>query len=309
VLTRNATGVDEWAAVLSDSFVPLRLANATPNFRGSVRQVALGAEVTLTDVRTLGQSTVLRTERLIRREPRELYLFHLHHSGQGAVLQDERAVTLRPGSAALYDTTRPYRLEAPTVSRGFVLQVPRAALHERLGGSADLRGRGLPSDAPAVRVLAGFLRELAAASPTLETRHLAEFGCTAVDLLATTLRSSLGGSVSSTGRQALLSAVVDHVTDNLADPALTPSTVAASHGVSLRYLADLFAELDTSPAEFIRAARLKAAHRALVDPRQSRCPITAIAARCGFSDRTTFTRAFVRRYGTTPSELRAGARA
>jgi AraC-like DNA-binding protein len=61
----------------------------------------------------------------------------------------------------------------------------------------------------------------------------------------------------------------------------------------------------TSPAAFIRAQRLQAAHRALSDPRQAHRTTAGIATQYGFADRTTFTRAFVREYGITPAELRA----
>jgi hypothetical protein len=68
---------DEWADVISRSFVPLALGEAAAEFRGSVRQTVLLPGITLTDVRTQGRSVVLRTERLVRCEPREDYLFSL----------------------------------------------------------------------------------------------------------------------------------------------------------------------------------------------------------------------------------------
>lgn len=80
---------------------------------------------------------------------------------------------------------------------------------------------------------------------------------------------------------------------------------ARHQGVSLRFTAELFSADGTSPAAFIRAERLRAAHRILADPRYATLTVSAIAARCGFTDRTTFTRAFVRAYGLTPAEVRA----
>jgi AraC-like DNA-binding protein len=154
-------------------------------------------------------------------------------------------------------------------------------------------------------VLAAFLRELVTAAGELEPERLAELGWTTIDLLATALRAAAGQDAPVVGRQAVLRALREYVAAHLNEPELTPALLARSRGVSPRYVAELFAESGTSPAAFIRDERLKAAHRALADPRQVHRTIAAIAARSGFADRTTFTRAFVRRYGVTPTEVRA----
>ena len=298
-------GRDEWAEVISHSFVPLSLGDAAPQFRGAVRQTVLSPRVTLTDVETHGRSVVLRTERLVRGEPRDDYLLSLQLAGPAAVLQGDREVTLHPGGGALYDTARPYRLVFPASSQEVVLHVPRQLLRDRLDDLADLYGRALPNDAPAVRVFAGFLRELAAAAPRLEPPRLTEFGWTAVDLLASALRATAAEVPPAGAQPALLWAMREYVTAHLADPDLSPTLLARVHGVSPRYATELFADSGTSPAAFIRAERLRAAHRALTDPRQSNRPIAVIATRCGFLDRPTFTRAFVRQYGVTPAQVRA----
>ncbi len=87
------------------------------------------------------------------------------------------------------------------------------------------------------------------------------------------------------------------VQDHLTDSSFAPAVLARRHGISARNAADLFAEAGTSPATYIRDQQLKAAHRVLADPRQSHRTIARIAAQLGFTDRTTFTRAFVRQYG------------
>ncbi|MFE7842477.1 helix-turn-helix domain-containing protein [Streptomyces sp. NPDC057474] len=301
-----ARSPDEWAQVITESFVPLSLGSVSGSFRGSVRSSVLGPSVTLTEVRTRGLSVVVRSSRLIRTEPRDDYLFSLHLDGEGSVLQGGREAGLAHGGGALYDASRPYELRFPTDTQELVLQMPRGQLRDRVGRVEDLCGLALPARHPAVRVLAAYLRELADTCDDLTGDQRAELGVTAVDLLSTALRATAGdASGVPGGRAALLAAMRVFVRDHLADARLTPETLARRHGVSLRYTAELFAADGTSPAAFIRAERLRAAHRTLTDPRYAALTVSAVAARCGFTDRTTFTRAFVRAYSRTPAEVRA----
>ena len=54
-------------------------------------------------------------------------------------------------------------------------------------------------------------------------------------------------------------------------------------------------------------ARLARAHRMLTDPRHVGRPVSAIAFDVGFGDLSHFNRTFRRRYGATPSDVRAAA--
>ncbi len=71
-----------------------------------------------------------------------------------------------------------------------------------------------------------------------------------------------------------------------------------------RVLQGLFAEEGSSPARFIRDQRLIHA-RALLDDGE---PISRTGVLSGFSDLGTFTRAFRRRFGCTPSSYLRGYR-
>src|SRR5207253_2132480 len=53
--------------------------------------------------------------------------------------------------------------------------------------------------------------------------------------------------------------------------------------------------------------RLLSAWRMLTSPTHLHCTIGAIALEAGFSDLSYFNRSFRRRYGASPSEVRAGA--
>ncbi|MGW5877275.1 AraC-like ligand-binding domain-containing protein [Nocardiopsis terrae] len=302
----HAHGAAEWEQAISTGFVPLRLGRVADGFHGSLSQTCLLPGVTVTTVRTHGDSEVLRTARLAGATPRDDLLFSLHLSGVGTVRQGDREARLEPGAGALYDVALPYSLRFPASSREIVLQLPRRMLSERFDRVDEACGRALGAQRPTTRVLAAFLRELADTGPRLDTESRAELAWSSAELLATALRAAAGEPRPlSEGRRALLETMCAHVRERCIDPGLTPQVLAGRHSVSVRYTTALFAEADTSPGAFIRDQRLNRAHRALTDPRQAHRTIAGIAAGSGFGDRTTFTRAFVRRFGVTPAELRA----
>lgn len=70
----------------------------------------------------------------------------------------------------------------------------------------------------------------------------------------------------------------------------------------------LFEAEGLSASEFILSQRLARAHRLLGDPKLIARSISSIAYDIGFGDLSYFNRTFRRRYGATPSEIRAGSR-
>jgi AraC-like DNA-binding protein len=79
------------------------------------------------------------------------------------------------------------------------------------------------------------------------------------------------------------------------------ATLARRLGMGVRTLRRRLAELDTSLAELIEAARRDAARAALAGIE----PIKAIALRLGYSEQSAFHRAFKRWTGMTPGQYRA----
>lgn len=69
----------------------------------------------------------------------------------------------------------------------------------------------------------------------------------------------------------------------------------------------LFATEAASFSEFVLAQRLVRAHQMLTDPRCTGRPISAIAFDAEFTDLSHFNRTFRRRFGSTPSDVRARA--
>jgi AraC-like DNA-binding protein len=130
------------------------------------------------------------------------------------------------------------------------------------------------------------------------------------DLVALTLGATRDSSAIAGGRgirAARLHAIKTDILSNLAARDLSIDVVARRHSISPRYVRKLFESAGTSFSDFVVDRRLARAHRRLTDPRFAAHTISAIAFEAGFGDLSYFNRLFRRRYGATPSDVRAGA--
>jgi AraC-like DNA-binding protein len=108
-------------------------------------------------------------------------------------------------------------------------------------------------------------------------------------------------------RAARLRAIKTDIAERANQHDLTVAAVAARQGISESYVRKLFETEGTSFSEFVLGQRLVRAHRLLTDPRFAARSVTSVAFDSGFGDVSYFNRSFRRRYGATPSEIRAEA--
>jgi transcriptional regulator GlxA family with amidase domain len=98
--------------------------------------------------------------------------------------------------------------------------------------------------------------------------------------------------------------VTDHVSGRL-DADLSTESLAQLARVSPRHLTRLFrTHLRQTPGRYVRKARVTAAAQLLTT---TDLPVARIASRCGFASAEALRQAFVREYGTTPSQYRTVA--
>ncbi|MDT4922450.1 MAG: hypothetical protein QOG01_163 [Pseudonocardiales bacterium] len=124
------------------------------------------------------------------------------------------------------------------------------------------------------------------------TSHLAQALIASVDADGPHARAALN--------EALDARIVEYVLLHLADPSLTPQSIAAAHHISLRHLYRLWSHNELGLAEWIIVERLARAAAALAGERQQRRPISAIAYSLGFKDAAHFSRRFRSTYGVPP---------
>jgi AraC-like DNA-binding protein len=106
--------------------------------------------------------------------------------------------------------------------------------------------------------------------------------------------------------EALVTRIEAYVQQHLADPALSPESIAHAHQISVRQLYKLWSARELGLAEWIMQGRLEGARRDI--RRNEAMPIATLARRWGFTDATHFGRRFRAAYGISPREWRQAHR-
>jgi AraC-like DNA-binding protein len=295
-------GAQEWAQICSETFVPLQAKTVDPDFSAGLSHLDLTATVGITGVRST-RSEVFRHERDITRHPRDGFLVAVHGEGRGSVDQNGRRVVMARGDATIYDTETPYTLGFPGFMSETVLQVPRRVLDPRGVRSSTVTARLLACSNPALAALRALVAATIDAPPTspVEGELVAEAAVNLVKVsLALAQRDFDGAPAPASSRLALAARLTTYVDAHHTDARLTPETLARAHHVSLRSAQAVLAEAGQTPAGVIRSKRLEHARRLL----QAGERVDQVTYLSGFSDVGTFTRAFKREAGETPSSFR-----
>lgn len=296
-----------WWEAVARSVVPVHAASDD----------ALGfwAEMTSVDLGTVQISRVCclsfearRTPRLIRRSDPNLLQLSLTLRGRSGIEQQGRQASLSGTDLVLYDTSVPFRAwTLPEVTAdGIVVQFPRDALPLSADAVRRLTARRLPGRSGMGALLATTVRQTLRQAAALTRADAGRLSGILVELVAAVLAHELSGpeTVPSCTGETMLLRVRDFMLRHLADPNLSPATIAAAHSMSVRSLHRLFETEGTTVSAWIRDRRLDHCRRDLADPLPGRRTIRAIAARRGFTDPASFSRAFRSAYGLSPQEYR-----
>jgi AraC-like DNA-binding protein len=238
---------------------------------------------------------VRRDEELVASRPADAIAVYAALRGEAMLEYGGARRVVHPGEILVCDVDRPFLRGFGHGLEELAVKVPRAAF-------ADLTGlpqlsRPLVLDAavdPYARALVTLVgRAVRARVPVpAEQRAVLEL----VSVIATEGRVGLPMA-----HRAAARAFID---DHLADPLLSAADVAAGAGVSERHLSRLFAEAGTSVPRHILGRRLDLAHSILTSADDAAVRTGDVAARCGFTSRSHFSRAFRERFGTTAGQAR-----
>lgn len=256
--------------------------------------------------------SALRAERtsVLAADGNDNCLLSFLHSPGNSVLYRGNEVRPGEGAGTLLSMADPFACATVGgIARGMTVSVPRRVLADMVPDLEDCFARVMVRNSEVLRLLVGYVGLLDSndlTTPELRSRVVAHVH----DLAGLALGASRDVAEIAKGRglrAARLHAIKANIRASLDEPGLTLTSVAARHGVSPRYVQVLFEDDRTTFSHFLVAERLSRAHRMLRDPQQLPRSISAIAYAAGFSDLSHFNRVFRRRYGETPSQVRAAA--
>ncbi|MFB9964293.1 helix-turn-helix domain-containing protein [Sinosporangium siamense] len=252
-----------------------------------------------------------RTPQLIRQSDPEHYLLGLIKRGHIGFSRNRTDVRMETGDVVLWDTSHPY-VAAPLDSEGTVvtvLSIPRAMFSLPANGLDAALGSRFTTRRGLGALYRQFLTALETNGAECSPEDLRSLEQTALSLASGLLAQQLNvGLPPETRQQVMLRRIDAFIDHHLADPQLSPRSIAARHNISLRGLYALFDGRDESVASSVRRRRLERCRTDLADPGLRGLPIHAIAARWGFASPSTFAHAFRQAFGTTPVAYRSSMR-
>jgi AraC-like DNA-binding protein len=251
-----------------------------------------------------------RTQRGSQHLVGDQFLFNVCLAGRGSVSQCGRQVAIGEGDAVL-STGAENAAMSFSASRFLSFRIPAKAIAALVPDADDRVARPIARDTAALNLLLGYARALRD-SRTLSAPQVQQLAVTHVfDLVALTLgvTGEAGEMAKARGmRAARLRAIKADIEDRIWRENLSVAILATRHRLPVRYIRRLFEEDGTTFTEFVLSLRLAHARRALANPLLGHHKISMIAAESGFNNQSHFNETFRRRYGASPSDLRAQAR-
>jgi AraC-like DNA-binding protein len=295
-----------WHDLIVTSHLPMVIdSDCRDDFRATIEVHDLGGIV----VSRLNYPPLVghRTKRLIRESDPETLLVSYVSRGRHIYRHRRDEYTFDARHVVVHDSSRDGTVINDRRVTNTVLHLPRALFDANDLITRLHRAGPIPATHGLGAILARVLTDLAEHGDTHPPAVITALTATAVNLVTAAARLASGSRVAvpEDSRLRLRQIQIqDYIRRRLGDPTLTPSTVAAACGVSVRQLHRVFQATGTSPAAWIRRQRLEQCRRELVDPALADRPVVAIGARWGYPDPATFNRAFRREFGLPPGEYR-----
>jgi AraC-like DNA-binding protein len=231
----------------------------------------------------------------------------LMERGDGYQTQGEHDQKLVVGDAISCDCSYPGDVNFINASQIWDLKIPRDKIAHLVSHRSHFAGAKLDQDPIARRLLFGYLNAAQNVDLAGDGRASRLYEDHIIDLIALALgaedeareiaeRRSL--------RTVRRAAIMREIESSMADPGLDAQMVAARLGVTARWIHVLLEDTGRTFAEHLLERRLERAASLFRNPRHGSSRIADIAFRVGFSDLSHFNRAFRRKYGVTPTDMR-----
>jgi AraC-like DNA-binding protein len=250
---------------------------------------------------------VTRTRSLIN-QSEGAWLLMIQEEGICEVGQGARKIRLSPGDIGFLDTSRPYEVTFPRSFKQSILKMPAILFRDIAPRGQDLAGVALSGEQALTAIARENLLFLERSADVIAPIFLPAAANCAIGHLALAMRATIRDEAAKIAERAIADHIAradTYISDNLHDVELSVERVARSVGVSAGHLQQLYrAATNLTVAQSILDQRLANCRKQLADPSRVDESVTDIAFRWGFSESSSFSRAFRRAFGISPRQYR-----
>ena len=304
-LVSTSYDFDAWCDVLSANDIPMQIECARrDSFRAEMRTRNLGG-INFFDIRADAHRAV-RTAALLNSDDTRVYGVTLQIEGTSSLTQDGQTSILQPGDFALYDSTREFERDFPEAYRCFIVRFPHSMMQLPSHTLSSVTATRFGANEGVGVVVSPFLAETANNLSELSGWTGVRVAHALIDLVSSALAEKLTDAqiAAANPRAHAFVRLCDYIMQNLGDPTLSPDVIAHANFISTRHLHGVFKDQGVTVSAWIRSRRLEHCRRDLADAIFADRPVSAIAARWGFTDASHFSRLFRGTFGEPPSEFR-----
>ena len=236
-------------------------------------------------------------------EPRTTWMATLL-SGRASLVADQKIEGMSPGDIAYGSGDQAAAIKLEASCRLLFVRAPRIVIDLQGDGTSGARVSHLAAAAGGVRILSGLLRATGNVLRDLTVQHLRPVELALIEFFTLWAVEREGDDLES---RAHLRRLRQAVESQMPDPGLSLRRLADSEGVTPRYVQKLFGANGETFSGYLRMRRLERCRQDLTSPQHATRSIPEIYSRWGFKGATQFSRAFCKRFGASPRQVRRQA--
>lgn len=248
-----------------------------------------------------------RSPQTIARSGIDHYLVQVYEEGSFGSSVEGKDMVVDKGDVWIVDLSRPVS-NSQVSFRSTNLAIPRSILAPLLKNPDSLHGLKLSKDSPTGGLLSRYLTDLSKEAKMMTPDEAASVAQSTVHLIAGCAGPSIDAAdLARDGiSAALLQRIKTGVEAELANPNLNVDYLCGKFAVSRATLYRLFRAHDGVNA-YIRQRRLARCFQEFSNPQKVPKRISEIAEKWGFSNESSFSRAFRQTFGLSPTDARDAA--
>jgi AraC family transcriptional regulator, positive regulator of tynA and feaB len=218
-----------------------------------------------------------------------------------------RNCSVQTGQMALVNTKTEYEIAMSDIMDAIWLRMPEKLLRSHAISVDEALWRPLDVQSGLGLVAKQMMYGAVGDGNRLSDRGARIFSQSLLSFVGEVINSNLNPEMLATsrGRRKILARAQEFIEEHVHDDDLTPQIIAQGIGISSRYLSEIFAAEGTSPMRWVRKRRLELCRMELERQNGGHQLICEIAYSMGFTNVSSFNRAFKAHFGHSPRDLLA----